>query len=104
MLTFWDLFKRVDLRNMLKIKDLNLNKSSTTSVTAVRFLSRVNARVGLQVGWPVELGATHITAVWLFTCWTKGQHKIRNRDDERKRQTDFLSPHLNRQSWILEGF
>lgn len=46
----------------------HLNKSCAAGVTAVRLLSRVNARVSLQVSWSIELSTTHVTTVRLVTC------------------------------------
>ncbi len=53
----------------------HLHKSSPTGVTAVGLLSRVNARVSLQVGRSVELGTAHVTAVRLVACRGKGQRQ-----------------------------
>ena len=44
-----------------------LYKASTARLTLVRLLSRVDAGVGLQVGWAVELSPTDVAAIWLFT-------------------------------------
>lgn len=55
--------------NECTLKSPHLNKSSTTGVTAVRLLPRVNASVSLEVGRSVELGPAHIAAVRLVACW-----------------------------------
>lgn len=46
---------------------LYLNKSSSTSVTAIGLLSRVDAGMGLEIGWSIKLCPAHITAIWLIT-------------------------------------
>lgn len=50
-----------------KMSLLYLNKPCPAGVTAVRLLSRVDARVSLQVGWTVKLGSTYITTIWPIT-------------------------------------
>lgn len=43
----------------------HLNKSGAACLTLVWLLSRVDAGVGLEVGWPVELGAADVAVVGL---------------------------------------
>lgn len=46
----------------------HLDKSGPAGLALVGFLSGVDARVGFQVGWPVELRTTDVAAVRLFSC------------------------------------
>lgn len=48
----------------------HLDKSGTTRLTFVWLFSRVNAGMGLEVGWPVELSAADVAVVRLRT-WRK---------------------------------
>lgn len=43
----------------------HLNKSGTTCVTLVRLFARVDASVGFEVGWSVELSSTYVAVIWL---------------------------------------
>lgn len=52
----------------------HLDKSGSTGVTVVGLFSRVNAGVGLQVGWSVELGTAHIAAIRLLSCRGHNKH------------------------------
>lgn len=45
----------------------HLDKSGTACLTLVWLLSRVDAGMGLEVGWSVELGTADVAAVWLCT-------------------------------------
>lgn len=60
--------------NECTLKSPHLDKSSTTGVTAIRLLSRVNASVSLEVGRSVELGPAHIAAVRLVACQHQRSH------------------------------
>lgn len=72
----------------------HLNKTSATGVTAVRFLSGVNARVSLQVGWPVKLCTAHAAAVRLVTCQHIIQSLLTNKiiGNYEKGSSNFNSP------------
>lgn len=45
----------------------HLDKSGTTRLTLVWLFSRVDAGMGLEVGWPVELSAADVAVVRLCT-------------------------------------
>lgn len=62
----------IDCRGERASGDANLNEARAAGVTAVGFLSRVDARVSLQVRWTVELSTAHVTAVRLVTCESNG--------------------------------
>lgn len=54
----------------------HLHKSGSTGFAFVGLLSRVNSSVGFQVGWPVELRTTDVTAVRFLTYFQeKGEGK-----------------------------
>lgn len=46
----------------------HLDKSGATCLTLVWLLSRVDAGVGLEVGWSVKLGTTDVAVVGFCTC------------------------------------
>lgn len=47
---------------------MHLDKSGPAGLALVGFLSGVDARVGFQVGRPIELCPADVAAVWLFSC------------------------------------
>ena len=42
----------------------NLDKACRACFAFVRFLAGVNAQVGFQIGWTIELGIANWTLVW----------------------------------------
>lgn len=57
----------------VRAKESHLDKSGSTGIAVVGLFPRVDAGVGLQVGWPVELGSAHIAAIRLLSC--RGHHR-----------------------------
>lgn len=49
----------------------HLYESGSTGFAFVGLLSRVDSSMGFQVGWPVELGSTDVTAIGFLTYYRK---------------------------------